>query len=127
MTEVEAFIAGHDGEQRKILNHLHVLLAHELGLMPTIRYKIPFYDYKSWICYLNPTKDGAVEFAFVRGNELSNEQGLVHSKGRKQVMSMDIATLDGIPEDSLKEVVHEALMLDETVPHASKRSMGRKW
>ena len=122
MTEVEDFIHNYEGEQRKILNYLHGLLAKELELTPKMRYKIPFYYHKSWICYLNPTKQGAIEFAFVRGNELSDEQGLLQSKGRKQVMSIELKTLADLPEDSIKEVIHEALMLDDTVPYASKRS-----
>ncbi|MEO1096988.1 MAG: hypothetical protein AAFX57_04455 [Bacteroidota bacterium] len=59
-------------------------------------------------------------FLFLRGNELSNEQGLLSGKGRKQVMSIEIAKLSDLPEGAIKEVIHEALLLDESVPYSVK-------
>lgn len=121
MTQVDDFIHSFEGEQRKTLNYLHQLLANELELTPKIRFKIPFYYRRSWICYLNPTKKKTVDFCFLRGNELSNEQGLLSSKGRKQVMSVEIAALDDLPKDPIREVIHEALLLDDTVPYTLKK------
>jgi hypothetical protein len=100
---------------------MHHLLSVEFGLRAKLRYKIPFYDRKSWICYLNPTKSGSIEFAFVRGNELSNSQGLLDSKGRKQVWSIALAEASKIPVQQLAEITQEAILLDETVPYPAKR------
>ncbi len=88
-----------------------------------MRYKIPFYDGKSWICYLNPTKKGKIEFAFVRGNELSNDQGLLESKGRKQVYSVEFEKLKDIPQQALNEIIQEAILLDGSKPYPSKRKL----
>ncbi|MEM1407658.1 MAG: DUF1801 domain-containing protein [Bacteroidota bacterium] len=120
MVAVDDFIQNYEGEQRKILNYLHLALADELELIPKIRYKIPFYYKRSWICYLNPTKRKTVDFCFLRGNELSNQQELLSGKGRKQVMSIEIAKLSDLPEGAIKEVIHEALLLDESVPYSVK-------
>jgi hypothetical protein len=49
----------------------------ELNLEDKIRFGIPFYFGRSWICYLNPIKNHKVELAFVRGNELSNIQKVI--------------------------------------------------
>lgn len=121
MPSIEDYIYQHEGKQRDILRQLHELLTEELNLEAKLRYKIPFYYNRSWICYLNAQQDGSVELAFTRGNELSNDQGLLDSKGRKQVMSIPIEELKQIHDPMLLEVWQEAILLDETVPYASKR------
>lgn len=121
MCTVEDFILDYSGNQKRVLHFLHNLLMSEYRLIDKIRFKIPFYYRKSWICYMNPMKDGAIELAFTRGNELSNERGLLQSKGRKQVFGIEFRNTTEIPEKELKEILHEAIMLDETIPYASKR------
>ena len=86
-----------------------------------LRYKLPFYCGRSWVCYMNPTRSGGVEFAFLWGNELSNDAGLLESKGRKQVFSIEWQSIANTPLRSLHALLQEALLLDETQPYASKR------
>lgn len=100
---------------------LHNLLSSAFNLTAKMRYGIPFYYRKSWICYLNPTKKGMIELAFTRGNELSNNQGLLDNKGRKQVFSVEFESIADIPGEVVNEIMQEAILLDETVPYASKR------
>jgi hypothetical protein len=121
MTEVEEYIYNLEGSQREIMLYFHKLLSVELNLTDRIRFKVPFYYRKSWICYLNPTKNNTVEFAFVRGNELSNSNGLLESKGRKQVLSIEVTNLSKLPFSELSEIIQEAIILDDTIPYASKR------
>jgi hypothetical protein len=121
MTEVEDYIYHFDDSQREIMLFIHGILSVELNLTDKLRFKIPFYYRKSWICYLNPIKNKSIEFAFVRGNELSNSQGLLDSKGRKQVWSIELTKLSEIPIKELNEIIQEAILLDETVPYSSKR------
>ena len=121
MRNTEAYILQFDGSQKDIMLYFHTLLTEELNLQDKIRFKIPFYYGRSWICYLNPTKDNKVEFAFTRGNELSNAQGLLESKGRKQVYSITFETLKDVPKEVVYEVLQEAILLDEVKPYASKR------
>jgi hypothetical protein len=121
MKDVEEFIYNYEDSQREIMLLMHNLLAYELNLTGKLRFKIPFYYRRSWICYLNPTKNKSIEFAFVRGNELSNSQGLLESKGRKQVWSIELTNVSEIPIKELTEIIYEAILLDETVPYASKR------
>lgn len=97
------------------------LLTADIGLRGKITYKIPFYYKKSWICYLNPLKNGAIELAFTRGNELSNAQGLLQRKGRKQVRGIDLQNMGRIPVEPIEEIIHEAILLDENIPYTSKR------
>lgn len=125
MTEVEDFIYNYEGSQRETMLYIHKLLSDELTLTDKLRFKIPFYYRKSWICYLNPSKNNSIEFAFVRGNELSNSQGLLDSKGRKQVWSIELTKPSEIPIKELIEIIQEAILLDETVPYASKRKKSK--
>ena len=118
---VEQFILDLDDPQKSIMQYLDDLLREYPEITPKIRYGIPFYYRKSWICYLNPIKDQGVELAFTRGNELSNAQGILQDKGRKQVMGMEVFGLSEVPVNELRQVVQEAIILDESVPYASKR------
>ncbi|MEM6966348.1 MAG: DUF1801 domain-containing protein [Bacteroidota bacterium] len=120
MNTVEDFIDRQEGNQKEILLFLHELLANHLELTPKVRYKIPFYYHHSWICYLNPVKGNKIELAFLRGNELSNNQALLERKGRKQVRGMEFGKVADIEEDALYEILQEAILLDETIPYASK-------
>lgn len=121
MQEIEDFIYQYEGHQRNVMLHFHQLLYNKLGLSPKIRFKIPFYYKYSWICYLNPTKNDTIEFAFVRGIELSNHQILLDSKGRKQVYSIEFKKITDIPHHLINELIQEAILLDESKPYESKR------
>ena len=99
MEKVENFIYQFEGEQRRILRYLHQLLSEELHLEAKIRYKIPFYYGRTWICYLNPIKNAGIEFVFVRGNELSNYQGILDNRGRTEVAGIELYQLADIPKE----------------------------
>ena len=124
MAEVENFIYEQTEKQQAVLLSLHNTLSSTFNLVAKMRYRIPFYYKKSWICYLSPTKKETVELAFTRGNELSNNQNLLDSKGRKQVFSVEFENVADIPWEVVHEIIQEALLLDETIPYASKRKKG---
>lgn len=126
MTEAEEFIYNYENDQLEIMRHLHDLLVSENQLIAKIRYGLPFYYGKSWICYLNPKKNGLVEFAFIRGNELSNDQGLLNSQGRKQVFSVEFEHVNDIPFECINEIIQEAILLDETTPYQTKRTVSKR-
>ncbi len=111
-----------DDGQKAILTHLHELLMSHPNMVTKLRYKIPFYYQKSWICYLNPLKNGAVELVFLRASELSNERGALQFNGRKQVAGLSYYSPKDIDENLFLEILGEAILLDETVPYASKRA-----
>jgi len=84
MEVVNDFIYSYEGAQKDILLYFHQYLYEQLELSPKIRFKIPFYYNKSWICYLKPIKPNGIELAFTRGNKLSNVQGILQSNGRNK-------------------------------------------
>ncbi|HBX67365.1 MAG: hypothetical protein CL670_02200 [Balneola sp.] len=120
MSVVLNFIESHEGNQREVMLYFHNLLTAYPTVTASIKYRIPFYDQKTWVCYLSPLKNGKVSLSFIRGYELSNEQGLLESKGRKQVLSVDFEKVDEIPKNTIREVINEALFLDETIPYQPK-------
>jgi hypothetical protein len=113
MNKVEEYILDLPAPQRNIMQHLHELLLSYPEVSCKIRYKIPFYDRNSWVCYLNPIKNNGVELAFIHANELSNEQGLLDFKDRKQVAGMSLYKLDDIPTLEVHEILQEAFLVDE--------------
>ena len=117
--EVEEYIDGFEGDDHKIMKFLHNLMMDQPGIQSKMTYKIPFYYRNSWICYINPVKKGGIEFVFTRGKELSNEQGILAGRGRKEVKGIHFNTAEDIPVEALHEVIQEAILLDETVPYSS--------
>jgi hypothetical protein len=117
VNEVEEYIYSFEGDDLEIMKVLHDLMMDQPGISCQLTYKIPFYYRKSWICYINPVKKGGIEFVFTRGRELSNEQGILKARGRKEVAGIHCNTVDDIPVESLYEVIQEAILLDETVPY----------
>jgi hypothetical protein len=120
MHSVEDYMYTLEGNQQKIALFLHQKLTLEFELTAKIRYKIPFYYHKSWICYLNPVQKTAIELAFIRGNELSNSHALFDFKNRKQVMGLIIDNLEDLPISKIDETILEALVLDENVSYKLK-------
>jgi hypothetical protein len=112
MLACQDYIERREGQQREIMQYLHDLLSTFPEITGRLNYGLPFYYRKRWVCYLNPTKDGQVELGFPRGWELSNEQGLLETKGRKQVRSVTFAKVEDIPAEALLEVIQEAILLE---------------
>ncbi|MBK8623269.1 MAG: DUF1801 domain-containing protein [Saprospiraceae bacterium] len=121
MSKVRDFIYQYEGNQREVMVYFHHLLTMELNLEEKIRFGIPFYFGRSWICYLNPIKNQKIELAFVRGNELSNIQVMLEDKGRKQISGIEFEKISDISKDVIYEIIQEAILLDETTPYKSKR------
>jgi len=98
--------------------HDHIMSTYE-HLTCTMKYDIPFYVGNHWICYLNPQKKGlqGIELCFTRGIELSNADGVLNSKGRKQISGVIIKDIESAPIDAIKRTLEEAIILDQSSPY----------
>lgn len=123
MQTVEDYIYRFEGDQQEVLLYFHNVLTSFPAVTTKIRYKIPFYYQSTWVCYLNPVKPDKIAICFLRGYEMSNEQNLLESKGRKQVLSAEFASVDEIPKKLMNEIINEALFLDESVPYKPKKNI----
>jgi hypothetical protein len=118
---IDQFTEGLSREQSEIIYVLHDLIMENPAITLKRRWKLPFYYRKSWICYFNILKDGRLEWAFTRGNELSNELGWLESRGRKQIYSVSFGSMDDIDIGMVRVQIQEALLLDEQVAYQVKK------
>lgn len=121
MKEVEEFIYALSEDQRELMLCLHHYMIKDKRLTCKIRYKIPFYDQRTWVCYVNPLKNGNVDIAFIRANELKETQIYLDFKKRKQLASITVLKGEEVPVDLLNKVFEEALELDLSKGYKLKR------
>nr|WP_262914208.1 DUF1801 domain-containing protein [Portibacter lacus] len=78
-----------------------------------IRFGIPFYDYKTWICYLNPLKkEAGAELVFLKGKILQETFPFLKSKGRKMVAGIKLTTINDADLEQIITVFEEAISLE---------------
>lgn len=134
MEDVEDFIAGLEGDEKIIVTRLRSLI---LDTDPRIReklsYGVPYFFHHRRICFLWPVShlpcsmderrlvSEKVHFGFCYGNLLSNEQNLLLAEGRKQVYLIKFTTPSEIDERLVREIIHEAVLLDDTFKKPSTK------
>ena len=80
----------------------------------SMRFKIPFYDYHSWFCYLNPVKKYTeVEWVFLDGKKMKDEGGVLQARGRKLVRGIYLSPKKDLDIDLLKNLLADALLVQE--------------
>ena len=86
--------------------------------------KIPYFSFFGALCYLNPTDDG-VELAFTKGYELSDDDRILETKGRKMVKSITFYSLTSLEEqeESIRRLLNEAAIINE---YRFKRKTAKK-
>lgn len=121
MNEVEYYLDNLDHGQQEVAYSLHLLMLSYPGVSAKLRYRIPFYYRKTWITYINTLKSGAIEFCFLRANELSNASGILDFKKRVQVAGIEMNTIKETQSEEVLMVIDEALLLDENVKYTVKK------
>ncbi len=112
MPTVDDYIAAQPADSQFRLRSLRKLIldaAPQVG--ESIKYGIPFYTYHGLLCYLNPKPD-YVDFGFCRGVELSDEASLLYGDN-KEIRKVKVAQLTGPLAESLRQLVQEALLVNE--------------
>lgn len=122
MDAVTEYIYDKTGNEREILSYLHDSIRSLPGIEVKIRFQIPFYYRKSWICYLNVLKKGGVELAFIRANELISVHHLLDFNNRKQVAGITFHKSKDIDMELVNLILLEAIDLDESKRYASKKT-----
>ncbi len=117
MSPIDEFFQSIENDNtREIILVLNDLFTTHYDLEPKWRWSLPFYYGNTFILYLSVNKNDSVELSFVRGRELSDGNGLLLSKKRKQVTSTPIHSLAMIENPVLHAVIEEAIDLDQNVP-----------
>ncbi len=113
MNPVESYIYRLEGEEREIASYLHDLFTERYGMTYKLRYRIPFYDIKKWLCYISPQKKGGIELCFLHGRWMEDSQGALESKDRVQVFGITYRKLEDIDEGVLELLIEDAIKLDK--------------
>ena len=113
MDAVLSYIYDQTENRTMVMLVLHELLSSIPGITCRISYNIPFYYRNKGICYLNPVKKDGVELAFIHGLQLSNSQGLLQHKGRKQIAGVTFHFIEEVPFHQLTGIIQEAILLDD--------------
>lgn len=128
MNASQEYILQQPENYRPIFNKLRqIILQSAPGIEEKIRFGIPFFDYFGWMCYLSPLKNNnGVYIAFLRGFELSNEQGILEAGKRTMVKSITYNSAKAIQEKPLREIIQEALLLNEEHFKTRKKKVAKK-
>jgi hypothetical protein len=89
-------------------------------VQPSIKFKVPFYDYHRWLCCFT-VYDQHIELSFLYGYLLSNSQGLLSASPAKgkgkhelaQVRKIIISEESVLLSEGLLELIGEAALLNE--------------
>lgn len=111
MHHIVEFIEKFEGQQYLILNKLHQLITSFDEITATIRYKIPFYDAGSWICYLNPVKKSGIELVFIHGVELSRKYKFLDIRKRKTVAGITYRHSEYINVEDIISILQDSIEL----------------
>jgi len=98
-------------EQQEVVRYLDAQLINECQLNRKIRYKVPFYDYGTWLCYINPKKQNMIELCFMKGHELAKKHEILEKNGRKMVAGLTIDPQADIPISEILTLIKSAKSL----------------
>ena len=105
--------------QQNLAMYLHEMISSTQDLELKLKFNLPFYYRKTWVCYINKYKKDGVELAFPRGFELSQEHELLSSKGRKMVKGIALFSISEFQscKSQIQYILNEAVLLDDMIPY----------
>jgi hypothetical protein len=128
MNPVQSYIANRPPSQGQIMTVLRSFIL-DLGphVQEKISYTVPYFYFRGPLCYLSPKFDG-VYIGFVRGHQLSNEQGLLDTNNRKFIRSIHFYSLADLEEkeEQIRQILNEAAILNEVHFRQKKMKPARK-
>lgn len=129
MSTVQDYIKSRPKPQAQIMSVLRNMVL-DIGIYveEKISYGVPFFYFHGSLCYLNPKLDGAY-IGFIRGNQLSNEHGLLEANDRKSVRSIQFNSLIELErkERQVRQILNEAAILNDYQFKQKKKRSKSKW
>ena len=90
------------------------IMSYDEKITRTMRFKVPFYDYNNWFCYLNPVqKYSKVEWVFMQGKEMEDLAGVLQGKGRKLVKGITMSPDEDLDVELLKNLLADAIVIQK--------------
>jgi len=112
---VRQLISEQPDPQREIMTILRSWIL-DLGphTQEKLSYKIPYFSFYGTLCYLNPHEEG-IDLGFTKGYELTDDQKILESKGRKQVKTVTFHSVAELEEneETIRHILNEAAILNE--------------
>jgi hypothetical protein len=115
MTPVDEYIYKlKNTHHQHLMSNIHQLLMTYPGITCKLRFRVPFYGGRKWICYINPIKKNGVEVCFIKGFELSPKPQLQAFK-RTMVKGISIYQITALNLSHIAEVFEEAMQIDQKI------------
>lgn len=128
MNSIEDFIYDLPKDEREICTRLRqIILNAAPDFEEKFSYGVPYYFRHRRVICIWPASAKAgpprgVFLGFCRGNLMSNEQGIIEMGNRKKFGLIRFFNVKEIQEGVLIELIHEAIMVDETLPVIKQKS-----
>jgi len=98
-------------DQLAVISYMDSFFINDCQMTRKMRYRVPFYDFNKWVCYLNPTKKGMIELCFLKGKELSKIHPILEVRGRKMVAGILLNVYNDLPIEDIAKVINSAKSL----------------
>lgn len=128
MRNADDFIADLPADEKSIVVALRKIVKNASDrLEEKLSYGVPYYYGYSRICFIWPASAGAITIdkgvilGFCRGHLLSNENGLLEGRGRKEVWDVIYEHPSQIEPAKIHETLMEAILVDEEMAPKKKR------
>lgn len=112
---VRTFINEQPAPQRELMTILRSWIF-DLGphTQEKISYKKPYFSFYGTMCFLSAHAEG-VDLGFTKGYEISDEQKILESKGRKQVKTITFHSVAELEEneEAIRHILNQAAILNE--------------
>lgn len=128
MRTADDFIADLPADEKNIVSILRrIVKSASDRLTEKLAYGVPYFYGHSRICFIWPASAGAITISegvilgFCRGHLLSNANGLLEGRGRKEVWDVIYTDPSQIEPERIRETLMEAILLDEEIARQKKR------
>jgi len=114
-------------EVRELLTAAHLFLQETSPPFATcaIKWRIPFYVLRRNFCYLNRHPDH-ITLGFPHGWKLAQRPGVLLDENEKlkQIRYLEIRSLEDLYSETVQQILHEAMILDEMVAKTKRKFSG---
>jgi hypothetical protein len=123
---IEDFIYDLPKDEREMCGRLRdIILRVAPDFTEHFSWGVPYYTRHRKVCCIWPASSPAgpkcgVFIGFCRGNLLSNEQGIIEMGNRKRFGLIRYRDVKDIKEETIFEILHEAILVDEELSRKSK-------
>lgn len=107
----QEFLESIDPLQAEVITYLDSLFIGQTGVNRKMCYRVPFYDYNKWFCYLNPIGKEEIEICFLDGQLMAEQFSELDTKGRKMVSGLKLSVKEDLPQILILDLLKYAISL----------------